>query len=152
MRLMAAASASLAIILGSTAGQALADTTGQEAPGAKIVIFVTNVRNANGVIRAALCRRPEFLGKHCNLEITAPAQFGTVRLTLNGVPPDRYAIQAWHDESNNGKISRTLLGIPREGVGFSNDPHLLLGPPSFKESAIPVTSGENAVSFKLRYF
>ena len=35
------------------------------------------------------------------------------------VPPGTYAAQAFHDEDDNGKLDRTLLGLPKEAMGFS---------------------------------
>lgn len=152
MRLGAALICAIVVILVGLAAAPPFEPIDRGTPAANIVIVVTNVRNANGVVRAALCLQFEFLTKHCGLEATAPAQAGTVRLILNGVPPGRYAIQAWHDENNKGRIDRDWLGIPLEGVGFSNDPRLFLGPPSFNESAVSLTPGNNTTRLRLRYF
>ena len=37
------------------------------------------------------------------------------------VDPGSYAISVIHDENSNGKLDTNLMGIPREGVGASND-------------------------------
>ena len=39
----------------------------------------------------------------------------------------RYAVQAFLDENGNGEVDRALFGIPKEGVGFSNDAKIRLG-------------------------
>ena len=124
----------------------------KERPAATIEVIVTNVRNSKGVVRAALCLPHEFLSERCAIEAIGPAHQGTVRLTLNGIPPGRYAIQAWHDEKSKGQIERDWLGIPYQGVGFSNDPILVFGPPTFDKSAVSLTSGGNTTTLRLRYF
>lgn len=47
------------------------------------------------------------------------------------VPAGTYAISAFHDENGNGKLDTNWLGIPREGVGASNNPKPRMGPPKF---------------------
>ena len=38
-----------------------------------------------------------------------------------GIEPGTYAVSLFHDENSNGKLDTNFLGIPREGVGASND-------------------------------
>jgi len=38
-----------------------------------------------------------------------------------GVAAGTYAVSAFHDENSNGKLDRNFMGIPREGVGASNN-------------------------------
>ena len=47
------------------------------------------------------------------------------------VPAGIYAISVFHDENGNGKLDTNWLGIPREGVGASNNPKPRMGPPKF---------------------
>jgi len=45
-----------------------------------------------------------------------------------GVAPGRYAVSVFHDENSNGKMDTNFIGIPREGVGASNNAKGHLGP------------------------
>ncbi|MFM6853156.1 MAG: DUF2141 domain-containing protein, partial [Sphingopyxis sp.] len=47
------------------------------------------------------------------------------------------AIAVVHDENGDGRLN-TLLAMPREGFGFSRNPALRMGPPSFESAAFPV--------------
>src|SRR5215472_2287169 len=38
-----------------------------------------------------------------------------------GIAPGTYAISVFHDENSNGKLDTKFMGIPREGVGASNN-------------------------------
>jgi uncharacterized protein (DUF2141 family) len=42
-----------------------------------------------------------------------------------------YAVSVFHDENLNGRLDTNWLGIPREGVGASNNPKPRMGPPKF---------------------
>ena len=50
---------------------------------------------------------------------------------FSGVQPGTYAVSVFHDENSNGKLDTNFLGIPREGVGASNDARGHMGPPKF---------------------
>lgn len=65
--------------------------------------------------------------------------------------PGAYAVAVYHDENDNHHFDRTLLGLPDEGYGFSNnvEPHLL--PPSFEKVRFTVQPGENRITIRLRY-
>ena len=63
---------------------------------------------------------------------TATALQQGVSLSL---PTGTYAITVYQDANANGKIDRNLIGIPTELGGFSNNPRIVMGPPSFKRCA-----------------
>ncbi len=122
------------------------------AHAATVQITVTNVRNNQGQILVALCTRADFLHPHCGWHGHTPARPGAVTLSIPNVPPGTYAAQAFHDENNNGHLDRTLLGLPQEAMGFSNNAPLRLGPPSFATAAFPVSGEVTPISFALRYY
>ena len=72
-----------------------------------------------------------------------PARIGTLHFVVNDLPAGRYAVNAFHDENDNGELDTNLVGIPSEGYGFANDPSTTFGPADFEEAAVTVgeTSG-----------
>ena len=72
---------------------------------------------------------------------------GSVRFDLD-IEPGLHAVSVLHDENNNGKLDTNFLGIPREGVGMSNNPPPRRGPPRFAEAAfrLPPQGGEIVVN------
>lgn len=50
------------------------------------------------------------------------------------VPCGEMAIGAFHDEDSNGKVTTNFVGIPKEGLGTSNNPRSRFGPPSFSDA------------------
>ena len=67
---------------------------------------------------------------------------GTASAVLHGLAPGDYAITVIHDENDNEQLDRGWFGIPKEGIGFSNNPKIRRGPPSFAEAAFVVKAGE----------
>ncbi len=67
---------------------------------------------------------------------TVPVQRGQAVLRFADLPAGSYAVAVAHDQNNNGELDFNVLGIPSEGVGFSNNPRLLFGPPAFDVAAV----------------
>lgn len=72
----------------------------------------------------------------------------TVELRL---PPGRYAIAALHDENSNHKLDRNMVGFPKEGFGFSNNPKVGLSAPGFDKAAMQVTCPVTETTIHLIY-
>jgi len=143
------------LILLSAGAAALAASTAAAGarPGqasAALTIVITNIRATTGKVRVDLCRQNEFL-KKCTIVADATPVRGTTTVTLHNVPPGDYAVQATYDQNGNGKVDRGLFGIPKEGVGFSNDAPIRLGPPSWKDAVFNV-SGDKSITLRMRYF
>lgn len=54
-----------------------------------------------------------------------------------------YSISVLHDENNNNLLDKNWLGIPKEGIGFSNNPSFTFGAPSFKSCLIEISKKIN---------
>lgn len=66
------------------------------------------------------------------------AQPGTVKAIIKHVPAGEYAISVFHDVNGNEKLDRNFIGIPKEGVGASNDAAGSFGPPSYEKAKFTV--------------
>lgn len=80
------------------------------------------------------------------------ATVGTVGLTFGDLPAGRYALVAVHDENLNRELDINRLGVPTEGVGFSNNSVGLFEPPGFADASFETkTDGEVTQSIRLIY-
>ncbi|WP_254602668.1 DUF2141 domain-containing protein [Sphingomonas bacterium] len=117
-----------------------------------LTVEVANVRAARGHVRIDICPQARFLKAGCPFSGNAPAVVGTTTVTVRDLPPGRYAVQAYLDENDNKDVDRTFFGLPKEGVGFSNDPRIILSPPKFADAAFTFTGAAQTIRLKLRYF
>jgi len=117
-----------------------------------LTIDVGNVRIAKGVVHIDVCPEVKFLKDDCPWTGNARARLGDTRVTVANLPAGRYAVQAFLDENGNGEVDRALFGIPKEGVGFSNDAKIRLGPPKFAEAAFAFDGNARTIRLNLRYF
>jgi uncharacterized protein (DUF2141 family) len=120
-------------------------------PAAPIEVNVAGVRSAEGVVRVSVCPQANFL-KECPWFATAPAHTGIVTVIVHGVPPGHYAVQAFHDADGDGKLATNWIGIPREGVGFSNGAMSHLTLPRFSVAAFDHGTVAQRVPVTVRYF
>ncbi len=100
-------------------------------------VVVTGVQSSKGDVMVAVCSEREFLQPQCAWNAKAPAHPGDNLVVLD-VPPGTYAVQAYQDEDRNGEVTLNLLGMPKEPLGFSNNPTIRFSAPSFRECAIKV--------------
>ena len=138
-----------------TAGRAilmLALATTTRAHAGDVDIVVNGVRNDHGRVLAEICPEAQFLQPQCPWRASAPAAAGQVTIRIRDVPSGIYAAQAYHDENGNHVLDRNWLGIPTEGLGFSNDARFHFGPPRFGEAAFRLGPGGGRIAFALRYF
>lgn len=69
-------------------------------------------------------------------------------IVISDLPAGSYALSVIHDENNNKKLD-TMLGIPKEGFGFSNNPRIYFGPPDFEDAMINLES-DLAIKVRLK--
>lgn len=114
-------------------------------------VDVSGVRSGQGFVRAAVCSRATFLTDNCEYFADATAVAGETVLRVPNVVPGVYAVQVFHDDTGRGVIHQGLFGIPREGIGFSNDAHLHLRGPKFSEATITAAGPTTRIALRLRY-
>ena len=119
-------------------------------PNGSIEIAIDNVRSTRGKVHVDICTRATFL-KDCPWSGEVPAHSGTTTIIVPNVPPGRYAAQAFHDRNGNGEVDRGLFGIPKEGVGFSNNA-LRMSEPKFDAAAFDHGFHDQKIAFHMKYF
>ena len=69
----------------------------------------------------------------------------SARISFDSIYPGKYAIQFFHDENENQKMDFSLIGIPKEKFGSSNDVKPLLGPPKFKKMLFNLNDNKKVI-------
>ncbi|GAC1622137.1 MAG: hypothetical protein NVS9B10_05740 [Nevskia sp.] len=93
-----------------------------------------------------------FLAKGGKLfKTSVPAHLPVTTACVLLPAPGHYAVSAYHDEDNDHRFKRTLLGLPDEGYGFSNNPKSLIGLPSFSAVRVEANAGDNPFEIRINY-
>jgi len=117
-----------------------------------VAIDVSGVRRAKGHVVAAICPKANFMHLTCPYESRAPALKGTTTVVFPDIPPGTYAAQVFQDENDNDEVDRDLVGVPKEGVGFSNDAPIRLRGPMFADASFQVGEAPVRLRIRLRFF
>lgn len=125
-----------------------------EGGSGEVDVRFEGLRSTHGMIRACLTREPRFF-PHCDKD---PASYKAsvaatsgAQLRFSDVAPGEYALTVLHDENSNFKADM-MFGIPREGVGFSRNPKLVMSAPKFDAVRFHVAAIPVAQTIKFRYF
>jgi uncharacterized protein (DUF2141 family) len=121
---------------------------------ATLTVKVTGFKSEKGVVRALLFNSENGFPEATEKAIRSASVkiVGTqAEFDFENLPPGRYAISLFHDSQNTGKLRTNLVGIPRDGYGFSNNSMGTFGPPSFKDASFQITAGQNTHIIKLRH-
>ncbi len=83
--------------------------------------------------------------------LTAKIADGQAVCEFTGIAPGTYAVSVVHDENSNGKLDANFIGMPREGVGASNDAKGHMGPPKFSAAAFQYAGGRLDLKIHVNY-
>lgn len=118
-----------------------------------LIVHVTGFRNqkgaAGGTVFRSLDGWPENNAKSY-AHGGVPIHGNHATLTFH-LPAGRYAVAVLHDENENHKLDRNFFGIPKEGFGFANNPHVGLKAPDWKTAAVNVACPVTDINVKLIY-
>ncbi len=125
------------------------------APGDSISIRVTNLRSNKGEVLVSLFNspdgfpsRPEKAFRIARVDIRDQEAI----LQFEHIPAGSYAIAVLHDENGDRKMNINRLGLPREGFGFSQNPAIIFGAPSFKKASFQHRAGlATSMQIRARY-
>ena len=76
---------------------------------------------------------------------TSPVINYSAEISFDSIFPGKYAIQFFHDENENQKMDFSLIGIPKEKFGSSNDVKPILGPPKFEKMLFEIYKDKKIV-------
>ena len=117
-----------------------------------VEISVTGLRNMKGQILVCLTTNPKAF-PDCSKDK------GSVRMavkaanagdfTIAAPATGTFAIAVVHDENSNNKMDVAIF-LPKEGFGFSRNPTITVGPPSFKSASFAVT-GDTRQAIRMKY-
>jgi len=120
----------------------------------RLVVEISGLRNNDGEIFLSL-----FSGKNGFPDTPSVAvrnfhheiKNQTCLIEVNDLPYGEYAVSFLHDENLNGKMEASLLGIPKEGFGFSGNPKSKMGPPDYDDVRFLFLVPEKRIKVVVQY-
>lgn len=119
----------------------------------EIELLVKGAKSDNGVIRVLIFNNENGFPeepKNAIRALSLPISNLSSIVTIENLPSGKYAISIFHDEDSDGPIRKNNFGFPLDSYGFSNNPTLYFGPPSFSKCAVQVKNSTVKVEINLR--
>lgn len=122
------------------------------APTTTLDVTIDKLRSDKGVLRFCLTADPEnFPGCVDDAHaVTRSVPASARSIHFDSLPYGSYAVAVIHDANSNNKLD-TLLGIPREGFGFSRNPVIGFGAPRFAAARFDLDEMPQQQAIKMRY-
>ncbi len=118
---------------------------------ADVSFNVTEIKNLSGRILLAIYNDPgQFpdMTPYLNKIVPINSGLNSKEVQIN-LPAGDYAVAVFLDQNGNGKLDKNFLGIPKERFGFSKNPRILTGAPSFQECEIKIEKDSHKFDIKL---
>lgn len=118
---------------------------------ATLEISVTGLKHTRGALLACVWKDkagfPTCQKSKGAVRQTVKISGTTMKVRFTGLAAGSYGVSLHHDEDGDGKLKTNFIGMPKEGVGVSNNPG---GMPSFGKSQVQIGTG-TAISIMMRY-
>ena len=118
-------------------------------------VIVKNIRNLKGHLSIGVFKNASSFDKEKPFKIILIAkkeiENGTLKSSIV-LPSGVYGLSILDDENSDYKMQYNLIGVPKEGFGFSNYYHSGFSKPNFNLFIVKVNSQEKrTINFTLRY-
>jgi uncharacterized protein (DUF2141 family) len=127
----------------------------QENKTGNLEIRITGLRNTKGKVSVNLFDNPDGFPEDPLKSFgwksvkTVP---DTVVIIFEELPFGNYAISVLHDENEDGRMEKSLMGIPREGFAFSNKCVPKFRSPDYKDAVISLKTRRLRTELKMIYY
>lgn len=113
---------------------------------ADVAVTLTGVNAEGGTMLVSLQSKDQFMKPMGAAGAMGPATAGTMRLTVEDVPPGEYAVMVMHDADSNWNLTMKD-GKPAEGLGHSG----AAGSRTFEAMKITVPEAGTSVTVPVTY-
>jgi len=104
------------------------------ATSVELTVEADEASGGMGIVKVSLWRDEKaFLKGEPYRGAAVELKDGRAKVTFNDLEPGEYAVSAFHDRNNNGRLDTNFAGKPTEPYGFSNDAKGRFGPPKFEK-------------------
>jgi uncharacterized protein (DUF2141 family) len=116
-----------------------------------LTVKISNIKELKGNMMVAIYKGDKGFRdpKHVHIYKIIPVNHSKTEVKFENVSAGEYAIAVYQDLNKNNNLDLGWFGIPSEPYGFSNNPVILMGPPSFKDAKFHYGESEKQISVVL---
>jgi uncharacterized protein (DUF2141 family) len=130
-----------------------AQTTSNSASG-NLTVVIKGFKNNSGSVSVALFNKEDGFPKSPEKAVAiiySKINDNKSIAVFQHLPAGEYAVSVYHDENNNKKMDRNIIGMPKEGVGASNNARGHLGPPKYQDAKFAFTGTDESITINIVY-
>jgi uncharacterized protein (DUF2141 family) len=119
-----------------------------------LTLYISGLRNDEGRCLVNVFNQPKGFPTDPSAAMksaSGPIRDGRCTITLDDLPAGEYAISVLHDQNGNGKPDTNFLGIPKEGIGTSNNAKGRLGPPAYADCRFTYAGQAKSIFITIQY-
>jgi uncharacterized protein (DUF2141 family) len=120
----------------------------------RLTVVITGLHSDAGEVSVALFNEAAAFPKHPEKAVAilySKIRNGKSEAVFENLSPGEYAISVFHDENNNKKMDSNFFGVPKEGVGASNNAKGHLGPPKYQDAKFVFIGPDLTMSITITY-
>jgi uncharacterized protein (DUF2141 family) len=142
------------IVLGFMILSSYTVTSQTQVKKGNLKVVVNNIKSKNGQIGFFLFNSADaFPGQTEKALLSGFVKIAgnTVEYTFTNLALGTYAVYVVHDEDNDKKLKTNFLGMPKEGVGVSNNAKGHFGPPKYNDAKFDFNKSDQTITISLTY-
>ncbi|CAA0081242.1 Uncharacterised protein [Zhongshania aliphaticivorans] len=123
-----------------------------EADSVNLNVLVDGIKQETGTIVVRVYNKDNWLSDAPlqTASLALPADYSGSAVTIPmDIALGNYAFTAYHDLDDNGQMNKTVIGLPAEPVGLSNDHKPRFGPPRYRKAEITIGSDTSEIRISL---
>lgn len=126
------------LVLAAISSLAMILLLSQHAVAADLTVNVSDVEKGKGHLMIALYKSEEdYKSDKASFAQKVEALNSQEIVIFENLPDGEYAIKMYQDENDNNKMDFNMVGLPKEGYGFSNNVGMF-GAPEYTEAKFSV--------------
>ena len=117
-------------------------------------VVVNNIKSKTGQVGFFLFNSRDAFPTHTEkalLSGVVKTSGNSVEYTFTNLTFGTYAVYVFHDEDNDKKLKTNFIGMPKEGMGVSNNAKGHFGPPKYTDAKFDFNKPEQTITISLIY-
>jgi uncharacterized protein (DUF2141 family) len=126
------------LVLAAVSSLSMIILLSQHAVAANLTVNISDIEQGKGHVLVGLYASEEAYKKgKASFHSKVKAVNGKEVAVFENLPDGEYAVKMYQDENDNNKMDFNMMGIPKEGYGFSNNVGMF-GAPEYTEAKFSV--------------
>ena len=120
----------------------------------KLIVNVYKLEGKDGLLRISVYNNEQGFPSEWEKSLvhkSVKIDSSEMTVVFDSLAAGSYSVAVLHDANENSKMDTNWLGMPKEGVGISNDAKGMFGPPDFEDALFEHTNDSTEIIINMAY-